>query len=151
MINNPNFLWQPNIKYIYGYGCLEIVDKLDLEQFLAHISQNHRTFAPVQILLLGWSRKLFSGGASVIQQLSRISYLSIIKDREIYYFLYSRESDLTSMMSFSDENAIPLLFIHHHIISSTFPSTMSATFYVRIVIGRCHQFWNVVLPLVMCG
>ena len=39
MINNLNFLWQPNIKYIYGYGCLKIVDKLDLEPNSTHISQ----------------------------------------------------------------------------------------------------------------
>ena len=39
MINNPNFLWQPNIKYIYGYGCLKIVDKLDLDPDSIHFSQ----------------------------------------------------------------------------------------------------------------
>ena len=43
MINNPDFLWQPNIKYIYGYGCLKIVDKLDLEPDSIHFSHHQNS------------------------------------------------------------------------------------------------------------
>ena len=35
------FWEQPNIKYIYGYGCLKIVDKLDLDPDSIHFS-HHR-------------------------------------------------------------------------------------------------------------
>ena len=86
MINNPNFLWQPNIKYIYGYGCLEIVDKLDLEQFLAHISQNHHICSSSSTSTNTGARddpeNCFQSLLSIDCQ--ELNELYIIKSREIF-------------------------------------------------------------------
>ena len=89
MINNPNFLWQPNIKYIYGYGCLEIVDKLDLEQFLAHISQNHRTFAAQILIETGMIQKtLFSRFCHPAVVTNIIVYIST--DQTLLFWLVAK-------------------------------------------------------------
>ena len=67
------FRWQPNIKYIYGYGCLKIVDKLDLEPF--HITQHKRpaqlthTKPPqyLKLISLYWCRLILTWSLRLIK------------------------------------------------------------------------------------